>query len=175
MRVADRERPAGLARAGGAGEEAGARPVEAARVRRVGRAEVELEVGLALRGGRHRQVVEELAGELARHDDELLARVPVDHADVHARSTDALAQLRGEIPLDLLARELPDARQEWAHLEPRAGLLQERVAHQTPVARIPLAHLHLGGAPAGARRGHRELLADGPEREQPDPELAPAA
>ena len=34
------------------------------------------------------------------------------------------------------------------------------------------SHRHLPGALIGARRGHRQLLADGPETEQADAELA---
>ena len=125
-----------------------------------------------MRRRRHRQMVQQLAGELPRYDHELLARLPIDHAHVDARRADALAQLGGEIPLDLLPGKLPDARQQRPDLEPRPGVLQQRVPDRDAVARVAFPHLHLVGAAVGARRSHRELLADRPERKQADSELA---
>ena len=55
--------------------------------------------------------MKQVAGELAWLDVEFLARVAIDHLDPHAGVTDALAQLRGQIPLYLLARNLPDSGQ----------------------------------------------------------------
>ena len=117
-------------------------------------------------------MVQQLACKLPRHDDELLACVPIDHADVDGGGADPLAELRGKVPLDLLARELPDARQERPDPEAGTRLLHERVAGRDAVARVTFPHPHLISAPVGSGRGHGELLPDRPEREQPDPELA---
>ena len=50
--------------------------------------------------------------KLTRFDLELLAGMTVDDPDFDAALADPLAQLRGEIPLDLFAVQLPDTGQE---------------------------------------------------------------
>ncbi len=134
--------------------------------------QVELGVDLALRRQRAVELVQEPTLELPRLDLELGSRGPVDDADRYARVTDPVAQLRGEVPLDLLAAEVLDARQDAAdqHLGSRLG--KERRTRGDAIARVALAKVHLPGASVVARRSQQKIFAQRPEAQQADAELA---
>ena len=112
--------------------------------------EVQLHVHVAVHGAHGRQFMQQPPGELARLHGELLARGAVHDPHPHTRLADALAQLGRQVPLDLLARKLADAGQQGPDLQARAGLGVEDAPADHRVARIPLAHAHLVGAPVGA-------------------------
>ena len=101
-----------------------------------------------------------------------LARVPVNDLDVHTGVTNPIAQFRREIPLDLLAAELPDARQQWLDLQLGAVVGKQHAPCTHRVARIAFCHVHLVSLAIAPRRGHGELLTHRPEAEQAYAELA---
>ncbi len=85
--------------------------------------QVQLRIDLALRGQRYVEFVQQPALVFPGLDPELGARRSVDDAYVDAGMANAVAELGGEIPLDLLAAEVLDARQDAAnqHLGPALG------------------------------------------------------
>src|SRR5262249_29928260 len=115
---------------------------------------------------------QELTCVLARLDQILLAREPIDDSDPDPGLADPVAQLRGEVPLNLLAREPAYSFEEWSDMDLGAAVGDEGPLGRHRVARISLANHHLIGALIRARTGHGERLADGPEAEQSDAELA---
>jgi len=108
---------------------------------------------------------------LTRLDRILLARQPVEDGDAHAGLPDAVAQLGGEIPLDLFSREGADAVEQTRDANFRARLGKERASGRDGIARIASAHDHLIGMVVGADRGHRELFAHGPKAQETDAEF----
>ena len=68
--------------------------------------EIQFGIRLAEWGANCRQLVEQAPFELPRLDLVLLARKLVDHRYTNLGSPDPVAQLRGQIPLDLLAAQL---------------------------------------------------------------------
>src|SRR5208283_1507003 len=100
-------------------------PVEADTILWVRFVQVEFDIHLAVGGRNNRQVVQQPARELPRLDRELLTRLPIDDLDLHPCRADALAELRGEIPLHLLAGELADPREEWLDAQSRPALRAE--------------------------------------------------
>ena len=92
------------------------------------RMQVELSVDLALRRHRVIELVQQSPLELPRLDLEFGPRGAIDDADRDAGMTDAIAQLRGEVPLDLLAAEVLDARQDASDQNLRTRLREERRA-----------------------------------------------
>src|SRR6185312_17493334 len=78
---------------------------------------IEVELGVDVRLGRQRrgEFVQQPAFELPRFDVEFGARGAIEDADRHARATNAIAQFGREIPLNLLAAEVLDARQDAAN------------------------------------------------------------
>src|SRR3990172_9273937 len=160
-------------RGGARGEKGGGAAVQTGLVIGARLGEIELEVDLARRRRGRGQLVQQPPAELARLDRVLLARLAVHHLDPHARLPDAVAQLRGEVPLDLLAAELADAGQQRADVELRAARRHERaLVTGDGVARVAAAHAHLVQAPVRARGAHGELIAHRPEAQDPDAELA---
>ena len=92
--------------------------------------------------------------------------------DRHARVADAVAQLGREVPLDLLAAEVLDAGQDAPNDDFRSRLGKQCEAWRDPIARVTLAKMHLPGAAVGACGRQRQFLAQRPEAQQADPELA---
>jgi hypothetical protein len=115
--------------------------------------------------------MQELALVLARLDQVLLARELIDDSDPDPGFADPVAQLRGEVPLNLFAREPAHSSQERSDMDLGAAVGDEGPLGRHRVARISLANDHLIGALIGARTGHGKRLADRPEAEQPDAEL----
>src|SRR5215471_9361366 len=107
--------------------------------------------------------MEQAAFELPRLDLVLLARKFIDYRDTNLGSTDPVAQLRGQIPLDLLSAQAADAVEQGTDLEFGARLDKEHASRVHPVARIALAHNHLIEPPIGTARSHRERIAHGPK------------
>src|SRR3981189_1397442 len=116
--------------------------------------------------------MKQIAGELARLDVEFLARVAIDHLDAYAGVADALAQLRSQIPLYLLAGNLPDSGQQRADLQPRTRLRRQNLPSSDLIAGIALAHVHFVHGAVAAASAHRQRFTHGPEREQADAEFA---
>src|ERR1700693_1996486 len=112
------------------------------------------------------------AFELPGLDLERSPRGFIDYTDRHARKADSIAQLGGEIPLDLLSAEILDARQDALDQHIGARLREKRCPVGDAIARVALAQLHLIGAPIAPRTGERQLLAKRPEAQQADAELA---
>src|SRR4029077_15982167 len=106
--------------------------------------------------------------ELPRLDLVLLARKSVDHRYTNLGGTDPVAQLRGQIPLDLLAAQATDAVEQGADLECGAWLGKEHASRVHGVARLSFVHDHLIDALIVPARRHREPLAHGPEAQQSD-------
>ena len=106
-------------------------------------------------GADRRQLVQQSTLELPRFDFVLLARELVDHRYASLRVADPVPQLRGQIPLDLLAAQacgFPRAAGLILSSVPFSANNTRRGLHLVP--RIPLAHRHLVGALIGAGRGH---------------------
>src|SRR5215469_378780 len=116
--------------------------------------------------------MQELALVLARLDQILLAREPIDDSDLDPGLADPVAQLRGEVPLNLFAREPAHSLQKRGDMDLGAAVGDQGPPLRHRVARISLAHDHLIGALIRARAGHGKRLADRPEAEQPNAELA---
>jgi hypothetical protein len=116
--------------------------------------------------------MQQAAFELARFHLVLLAHELIDHRDPDFRVPNPVPEFRGEIPLDFLATQAPNPFQQRADFELSALLGKQRAPRGHVVARIALAHGHLVGALVCARRGHRQLVADGPETQETDAELA---
>src|SRR5580700_10136854 len=112
--------------------------------------------------------MEQSSFELPRLDLELFARKLVDHRYTNLSSTDPVAQLRGQIPLDLLAAQATDALEQGTDLELGARLGKEHASRVHGVARIPFAHNHLIDPLIGTARSHRERIAHGPKAQQTD-------
>src|SRR5260221_14559475 len=116
--------------------------------------------------------MQELALVLARFDQVLLAREPIDNLDPDPGLAYPIAQLGSEVPLDLLAREPSHSLEERGDVDFGTAVGDQGPLRRDRVARIPLAHHHLIGAQICARAGHDKCFADRPEAEQPDAELA---
>src|ERR1700730_2657401 len=112
--------------------------------------------------------MEQAAFELPRLDLVLLWRKFIDDRYTNLGSTDPVAQLRGQIPLDLLAAQATDAVELGADLELGAWVGKEHASRAHGVARIPFVHNHLIEALIGTARSHREPLAHGPKAQQSD-------
>src|SRR5437868_8295588 len=136
------------------------------------RMQVELGVDLALRRHRIIELVEQSPLELPRLDLEFGPRGAIDNADRHAGMTDAIAQLRGKVPLDLLAAEVLDPRQDASYQNVCARLREERGPVRDAIARVSLGEMHLPGAAIVAGRGEQQILPERPEAQQADAELA---
>src|SRR6266852_3023077 len=85
--------------------------------------------------------------------------------------TNPVAQLRGEVPLDLFATEVLDARQDAADHHRRARLGKKRRTRRDAVARIAFAKLHLPGTAVVARRSQQKIFTQRPEAQETDAEL----
>src|SRR4051812_12252299 len=102
----------------------------------------------------------------------LLARELVDYCDANLGASNAVTQFRGQIPLDLLARQYPDPLEQRADAKLRAGFGESDVPRAHSVARVAFAHRHLIRALVATSRDHREPVADGPEGQQADTKLS---
>ncbi len=101
--------------------------------------------------------------ELSRLDLELFARQLIDDADAHSGAPHTIAQLRGQIPLDLLAAQCTNAFEERRDANLRPAFGEQHTPGANPVAGDYLVHGHLVGALITAGRGHDEPLANCPE------------
>src|SRR5215469_12326322 len=112
--------------------------------------------------------MEQAAFELPRLDLVLLASKFVDYRDTNLGSTDPVTQLRGQIPLDLLATQAADAVEQGTNLEFGARLDKEDASRIHGVARIALAHNHLVDPLIGTAGSHCKRVANGPKAQQTD-------
>src|SRR2546430_8260702 len=108
----------------------------------------------------------------ARLDLVLLARKLVDDRHANLGVADPVAQLRGQIPLDLLAGKCTDSLQQRADAKLGAAFGEQDPSRAYRVTRVTLTHRHLVGTLVAAGGDHRKRVADRPERQQSDPELA---
>src|SRR3954470_23677488 len=90
------------------------------------RVQVKLRVNLPIGRQGAIQLVQQPPFELARLDLELCARRPIDDANRHAGMPDAVTQLGGEVPLDLLAAEILDAREDSPDENLRSAIGEKR-------------------------------------------------
>ena len=116
--------------------------------------------------------MQQTPAEFPRLDLELLAGLPIDYLDANPGLANAIAKLRGEIPLNLLAAQLPSPGQQRLHFELRPGVRKEHPPPAHRVARIAFPHPHLVGLAIKTGRAHRELLTHCPEAEQADTKLS---
>src|SRR5438105_8138551 len=110
--------------------------------------------------------------ELARLHLEFGSGAAIDDADRNARMTDPIAQFGRQVPLDLLAAEIFDARQDASNQHLGAPLREKRRALRDPVTRIAFAQMHLPRASIVAGGGKQQLFAQCPEAQEADAELA---
>jgi hypothetical protein len=101
-----------------------------------------------------------------------LARSAIDHFDLDARGANAIAQFRGQVPLDLLRRKLTDPWQQ--RLDEQLGFphRKQRAPRSDFVSLLALGHAHLVGALVAAGRGEKKFLAYRPETQQADAEFS---
>ena len=137
-----------------------------------GLGEIEFGVGVAERRTDRGELMQQPSLVGARLDLVLLARKLVDHRHANLGVADSVAQLRGQIPLDLLAGKGTDSLQQGADAKLRAAFGEQDPSRAHRVPRVALAHRHLVGTLVASGRDHRKLVADRPERQQSDPELA---
>src|SRR5438128_11949975 len=143
--------------------------------------EIQFAIRLAEGRANRGQLVEQAAFELSRLDLVLLARKFIDHRYTNLRIANTIAQLRGQIPLDLLAAQSADALEQGPDLEFGAPLGKEHPSKLYDVARIPFTHNHLIDSLIGTGRSDRERVAHGPEAQKTDtkspctPSPAPSA
>ena len=97
--------------------------------------------------------------ELSGLDLELFARQLIDDADAYSGAANTIAQLRSQIPLNLLPAEVPDAGKEGMHhhLGPLFG--EEAFTLRDRVAGLPLAHAHFIRAAVRSSRCQNNTLA----------------
>ena len=153
-------------------EHARARTIQRHRVGRQMGMQVQLCVHVALGRQEAIQLVQQSALELAGLDLVFGPRGPIDDADRYARMANAVAQLGGEVPLDLVAAEVLDARQDAPDQDLRPRFGEQRRAVRDAIARVALLQVHLKGASIRARRGQQKLFAQRPEAQQADAEFA---
>src|SRR6266481_4616093 len=109
---------------------------------RVGRrvsVQVKLRVEFALRRQGAVELVQQSSLELTGFDLEFGARGSIDDANRYAGVTDPVTQLRGEVPLDLLAAEILDTRQDAFDQDFGAQLGEQRRPLRDPVTRVAFA------------------------------------
>jgi hypothetical protein len=133
---------------------------------------VELDVNLTQRRPRLRQAVKQLTVEATRFDLEILSGGAVDDADGDAGAGDAVAELAGEVRLDLLSREAAHPRQEGLDVQGGAAALEELPGGADREVRGVLDEVQPLSLAVGRAGGEGELLPDGPEAQQADAELA---
>ncbi len=142
---------------------------DAARRRRV----VQVELQLDLAEARHRiaEFVNEASVELPRRDGVGFARGAVADPHLNTCLTDAVAQFRCQIPIELLAAELANARQQRPDVEGGASFRHQRAPRPDRVALVAPAHRHLVQSAVGCRGAELQVLAERPEAQKANAEL----
>src|SRR4029077_4791309 len=135
-------------------------------------AEIQLGIHVANPCAQRRQLMQQPALVLARLNDVLLTREPVDDVDTDAGLPDTVAQLRRGEPLSVLSRQTTDAIEQRSDPHFRAPVTEQRALWRDHIVRIAFTHNHLVGAPVVASRRYAELVAHRPKAQQADPELA---
>src|SRR5438270_13768673 len=97
------------------------------------RVQVKLRIELALRRQRRIELLQAPPLALARLHLVFGSCGPIDHSDRYTGMADAIAQLRGEIPLDLLATEVLDSGQNAPDQDLGAHLRQKRGPLRDPI------------------------------------------
>src|SRR5438309_5321396 len=92
----------------------------------------------------------------ARLDLVLLARKLVDDRHANLGVADPVAQLRGQIPLDLLAGKCTDSLQQRADAKLGAAFGEQDPSRAYRVTRVTLTHRHLVGTLVAAGGDHRD-------------------
>src|SRR5689334_19230700 len=85
--------------------------------------------------------------------------------------TDAVAEFRGEKPLNLLPAEVLDPGQDAANEHVGSRLGKQRRPQADAVARVAFAQMHLPHPAVLARRRQQQILAQRPETEEANAEL----
>ena len=88
----------------------------------IGLREIQFRIGVPENGPNRRQLMQQSALKLSRLHFILLARQLIDHRDPRLRVADPVPQLGGQVPLDLLPAQGPDALEQGADLQLRAFL-----------------------------------------------------
>ena len=133
--------------------------------------QIELRIHFRLRTQGFGQLVQQPSLELARLHFEFRARGAIDYADRHAGMTNPVTQFRREIPLNLLAAEVLDARQDALDQHFRTRIREQHRTLRNAITRIILAQMHLVGAPIAAGASQQEILAQRPKAQEADTEF----
>src|SRR5439155_3688517 len=83
---------------------------------------VQIHLDISLRGDLPSQLMEQSSFELTGLDFKFGARGPINDLDLDAGLTNAIAQLRSQIPLQFLAAKLLNAWQQWPNRQLRASI-----------------------------------------------------
>src|SRR6266498_4975755 len=132
---------------------------------------VKLNVNVAKCGVNGRQLVQQSSFVLPWLDYILLPSDLVDHCNTHAGVADTIAQLRREVPLDLLSREQTNSLEQPGYPQLSSGLNKKRAFGFDRVARVALSHDHLPCTIVCSGRCQRQFLSKRPKRKQADSEL----
>src|SRR6266542_912381 len=127
---------------------------------------VKLNVNVAKCGVNGRQLVQQPSFVLPWLDCILLPSNLVDHRDTHAGVTDAVAQLRREVPLDLLSRERTNSLEQPRYTQLSSRLQKKRAFGFDCVAWVALSHDHLPCTTVCPCRCQRQFLSKRPKRKQ---------
>ena len=133
--------------------------------------QVQLNVNVAERGANGRQLMQQSSFVLPRLHCILLASDLVDHRNTHAGVADTVAQLRREVPLDLLSRERTNSFEQPRYSQLSSGLSKKRAFGFDRVARVAFSHDHLPGTIVCPGRGQRQFLSQRPKGKQADAKL----
>src|SRR6476646_6323273 len=104
--------------------------------------------------------------ELTRLNFEFGSRSAIDDLDLNTRRANAIAQLRSQIPLQLLAAELLDSCQQWPNCQLSASIGQQNTLLFDFIFRIPFVHLHLISPHICSRRSEEKFFPHGPETQE---------
>src|SRR5258705_2367478 len=101
----------------------------------------------------------------------LFASDLVDHGNTHAGVADTVAQLRREVPLDLLSRERTNSVEQPRYSQLSSGLDKKQAFGFDRVARVAFSHDHLPCTTVCRCRCQRQFLSKSPKGKQADAEL----
>src|SRR6266511_318285 len=132
---------------------------------------VKLNVNVAERSANRRQLMQQSSFVLPRLHCVLLPGDLVDHWNTHAGVADTVAQLRREVPLDLLSRKRTNSLEQPGYSQLSSGLHKKRTFDFDCVARVTFSHDHLPCTIVRPCRSQRQLLSKRPKRKQTNAEL----
>ena len=135
---------------------------------------VQIEFEFDLAEARHRigEFVNESTVELPRRDGVGLASRAVADPHLNAGLPDAVAQFRGQVPVELLAAELPNARQQRPDVERGARFRHQGTPRPDGIALVSTTHRHLVQRAVHRGRTEFQVLAKRPETQKANAEFS---